>query len=154
MTTPVSSAQSLRDAAVGALVGAFVGDALGMPYEGQPGDAVPDVAEMRGGRAPAGSYTDDTQMMIALAESLVRCDGIVEEDLAAAFRAQYEPERGYGSGTRSVMALWDEGVPIREAAGAHLRWRGFRGQRRGDARRPRRGALLRRRVALGARGAA
>ena len=43
------------------------------------------------GRAPAGSYTDDTQMMIALAESLLRCGGIDERDLAATFRAHFEP---------------------------------------------------------------
>jgi ADP-ribosylglycohydrolase len=66
------------------LLGAFVGDTLGMPYEGQPGHAVPDLVEMREGRAAAGSYTDDTQMMIALAESLVRCGAVDAADLARA----------------------------------------------------------------------
>ena len=106
----------MRDSAVGALLGAFVGDALGMPYEGQPGRVVPERVDMRDGRAAAGSYTDDTQMMIALAESLLRSDGIEDEDLAVAFRAQYEPERGYGSGTRTVISLWDQGVAVSEAA--------------------------------------
>jgi poly(ADP-ribose) glycohydrolase ARH3 len=110
------SARDMRDAAVGALLGAFVGDALGMPYEGRPGYELPERLEMRDGRAAAGSYTDDTQMMIALAESLLRCDGIDQGDLAAAFRAHYEPERGYGSGTRTVMSSWDDGVPVAEAA--------------------------------------
>jgi poly(ADP-ribose) glycohydrolase ARH3 len=72
---------------------------------------------MRDGRAPAGSYTDDTQMMIALAESLLRCGAVEESDLATAFRAHFEPERGYGSGTRTVIAQWAAGVSVREAAG-------------------------------------
>lgn len=88
-----------------------------MPYEGKRADEIPDRVEMRHGRAPAGSYTDDTQMMIALAESLVRCGAIDAPDLAAAFRAQFAPERGYGSGTRTVMSLWAAGVPVDEAAG-------------------------------------
>jgi poly(ADP-ribose) glycohydrolase ARH3 len=113
---PASSAPGLRDRARGALVGAFVGDALGLPYEGQPGDAVPDPVEMRDGRAPAGSYSDDTQMMIALAESLVRCGRIDEDDLASSFGAHFDPQRGYGSGTRTVITLWASGMPITEAA--------------------------------------
>ena len=116
MSTPAGPARDLRDAAVGALLGAFVGDALGMPYEGRPGHAVPDVVEMRDGRAPAGSYTDDTQMTMALAESLLRCGTVDEHDLAAAFRARFEPERGYGSGTRTVMDLWEAGVTVQDAA--------------------------------------
>ncbi len=59
------------DRARGALLGTFVGDALGMPYEGQPPDAVPDRLEMVAARRGRGTYTDDTQMTIALAESLV-----------------------------------------------------------------------------------
>lgn len=98
-------------------MGAFVGDALGMPYEGQPGQTVPECVEMRAGRAPAGSYTDDTQMMIALAESLLRCNRVDEQDLAAAFRAHYDERRGYGSGTKTVLSLWESGVPVAEAAG-------------------------------------
>jgi poly(ADP-ribose) glycohydrolase ARH3 len=116
MANPASPARDVRDAAEGALIGAFVGDALGMPYEGRPGDAVPDRVEMREGRAPAGSYTDDTQMMMALAESLLRCGTVDDNDLAAAFRAHFEPGRGYGSGTRTVMAMWAAGVGTQDAA--------------------------------------
>jgi poly(ADP-ribose) glycohydrolase ARH3 len=112
----VAARGDTREAALGALLGTFVGDALGMPYEGQPGHRVPERLEMCDGRAPAGSYTDDTQMMIALAESLLRSGEVDEDDLAAAFREHYEPARGYGSGTRSVIASWDEGVPVSEAA--------------------------------------
>lgn len=107
----------MRDTALGALLGVFVGDALGMPYEGQPGHAIPDRVEMRDGRRPPGSYTDDTQMTIALAESLLRRGTVNQEDLAATFRAHFNPTRGYGSGTTTVMVRWDEGVPVSVAAG-------------------------------------
>lgn len=108
--------EHVRESALGALLGAFVGDAVGMPYEGQAGGGVPERLEMTGGRSAAGTYTDDTQMMIALAESLLRCGGIEEGDLAATFRARFDPLRGYGSGTRTVMGLWDQGVTVSEAA--------------------------------------
>jgi poly(ADP-ribose) glycohydrolase ARH3 len=114
MTVP----ENAREFALGALLGAFVGDAVGMPYEGQPGSGVPEHLEMTAGRAPAGSYTDDTQMMIALAESLLRCGGIDERDLAATFRAHFDPGRGYGSGTRTVIGLWDRGVAVSVPQGA------------------------------------
>ncbi|HEU0025374.1 MAG TPA: ADP-ribosylglycohydrolase family protein [Thermoleophilaceae bacterium] len=107
----------MRDTAKGALLGAFVGDALGMPYEGKSGDLVPERVEMRDGRAAAGSYTDDTQTMVALAESLLRCGRVEEQDLAAALRAHYDERRGYGSGTKTVLSLWEAGVPVSEAAG-------------------------------------
>ena len=98
-------------------MGTAVGDALGMPYEGSRGHAIPQPVEMRDGRELAGSYTDDTQMMVALAESLLRCDGVDEEDLARTFREHYEPGRGYGSGTETVLSMWERGVPVAEAAG-------------------------------------
>ncbi|HEV2820516.1 MAG TPA: ADP-ribosylglycohydrolase family protein [Solirubrobacteraceae bacterium] len=103
--------------AVGALLGTFVGDALGMPWEGAPPDAIPDVLGMEDRRLGAGTYTDDTEMMIALAESLLRCDGVDEDDLARTFLAAYDPRRGYGAGTTQILDLWRKGVRVEEAAG-------------------------------------
>jgi poly(ADP-ribose) glycohydrolase ARH3 len=97
-------------------LGTFVGDALGMPYEGMPAAAIPDAIEMRSGRLPAGHYTDDTEMMIALAESLLRCGVADAEDLAASFRSSFDARRGYGGGTLQVMELWRRGVPVATAA--------------------------------------
>lgn len=122
-----SATGRLHDAATGALLGTFVGDALGMPYERRRGDAIPERIEMRDGRAPAGSYTDDTQMMIGLTESLLRRGRIEPADLARTFSAHYEPARGYGSGTRAVMSLWDEGVRVEDAAGRIRDGRGSQG---------------------------
>jgi poly(ADP-ribose) glycohydrolase ARH3 len=104
------------DAAMGALIGTFVGDALGMPFEGTPAEAMPEEVEMIEARLGRGTYTDDTQMMIALAEALLLSDVVDEEELARAFTSAYEPRRGYGAGTRRVIELWGYGVSVAEAA--------------------------------------
>ncbi|MBN1582940.1 MAG: ADP-ribosylglycohydrolase family protein, partial [Anaerolineae bacterium] len=53
----------IYDRIVGCAVGAVVGDALGMPLEfGPPRPVDALVWEMRPGRLPAGSFTDDTEM--------------------------------------------------------------------------------------------
>ncbi|MDQ3974756.1 MAG: ADP-ribosylglycohydrolase family protein, partial [Actinomycetota bacterium] len=104
-----------RDRVVGALLGLFVGDAAGARSEGgppDPGRAVPEPAPGRW------SYTDDTQMALALAEHLLEADGVDPERLARRFQARYEPRRGYGYGTRQVLAAWHAGTPVTEAAGA------------------------------------
>jgi hypothetical protein len=62
---------SAPDRARGALLGTFVGDALGMPFEGVSHTDVPAAVDMVAARRGRGTYTDDTQMMIALAESLI-----------------------------------------------------------------------------------
>ena len=119
--------EPLLDRARGALLGTFVGDALGMPFEGQHGRLVPPRLEMLDARLGRGTYTDDTQMMIALAESLIRCEVVDEGDLARAFQAAYDPRRGYGAGTRRVIELWRQGVPVDEAAGRLFAGRGSLG---------------------------
>lgn len=100
----------LRDAARGALLGTFVGDALGMPFEGAAPNAVEPPLEMVEARLGRGTYTDDTQMAIALAESLLRCDVVEPGDLQRSFLEAFDPRRGYGAGTQEVFRLWREGV--------------------------------------------
>ena len=48
-----------------------MGDALGMPFEGVAPAAIPDRLTMLDARLGRGTYTDDTEMAIALAESLL-----------------------------------------------------------------------------------
>jgi poly(ADP-ribose) glycohydrolase ARH3 len=100
----------------GALLGTFVGDALGMPYEGLAAAAVPSRLEMIEARRGKGTYTDDTEMMIVLAESLLEHGCVNEERLAEAFLERCDPARGYGAGTLEVLALWRQGVPVDAAA--------------------------------------
>ena len=88
----------------GALLGTFVGDALGMPYEGRGWSG--DPIEMT-----RGIYTDDTQMMIGIAESLVACGGFDGGDMARRFVENFDPTRGYGSGAFRVIGNLVAGQP-------------------------------------------
>jgi poly(ADP-ribose) glycohydrolase ARH3 len=127
MVSARNGQERLIDASAGALLGTFVGDALGMPFEGTaPRQAVAAI-EFEDARLGRGTYTDDTQMMIALAESLVEHGRVVDEDLAQRFLAHHQPERGYGSGTLEVFSLWRQGVPVGEAAGRLFRGKGSLG---------------------------
>jgi poly(ADP-ribose) glycohydrolase ARH3 len=109
---PIVPAEKAR----GALLGTFVGDALGMPFERRAHTDIPARLEMTEARLGRGTYTDDTQMMIALAESLLACGRIDDAHLAAAFQDAYDPARGYGGGTRRVLELWAAGTPVADAA--------------------------------------
>lgn len=75
----------------GCAVGAAVGDALGMPLEFES-PSPPDrlVIEMRPGRLPTGSFTDDTEMALALADSLLAYFPLDGSDLAQRFVAWYQ----------------------------------------------------------------
>lgn len=132
---------NMQSSFAGAMLGTFAGDALGMPVENWSARRIAQtfgtLDRMVGAspwlrmyaaaysvmKAPtqmvpastlgAGTYTDDTQMMIAVAESLVACRGFDGADMARRFVACYEPRRGYGGGTvRALQALrrgepWD-----------------------------------------------
>jgi poly(ADP-ribose) glycohydrolase ARH3 len=123
----VSAAEQGLDRAHGALLGTFVGDALGMPYEGCSPEAPPRPLEMVDARLGRGTYTDDTQMMIALAESLLARRRVDQEHLARTFLGLYDPRRGYGAGTTEVLARWRAGEPVASAAGRLFDGRGSLG---------------------------
>ncbi len=75
----------------GIAVGAVVGDALGMPLEFHPPRPVYElVTEMIPGPLPAGSFTDDTEMALALAESLLAHLPLDAEDLVQRFCDWYQ----------------------------------------------------------------
>jgi poly(ADP-ribose) glycohydrolase ARH3 len=122
-----SVAVDAGDRAHGALLGTFVGDALGMPFEGAAHVDVPARVEMLAARRGRGTYTDDTQMMIALAESLIEWGRVQDEHLARAFQGAYDPDRGYGGGTRRVFELWASGTSVAAAAGKVFDGQGSRG---------------------------
>ncbi|MFP5370142.1 MAG: ADP-ribosylglycohydrolase family protein, partial [Actinomycetes bacterium] len=111
----------------GALVGSAVGDALGAPFEfGPPGafsarfpvPARGSRTEMCGGgdREP-GEFTDDTQMALLVAASLLERGGLDEADLFDRFRtwaAAGPPD--IGNQTRAVLG---SGLPWDVAAAEH-----------------------------------
>ena len=68
----------VQDAALGAIVGLAVGDALGAPVEFlKPGSFPPITGYREGGilNLPAGCWTEDTALALCLAESLIACGG-------------------------------------------------------------------------------
>lgn len=116
-----------RDRACGALLGTFLGDALGMPFEGAAATEFPARVEMVAARRGRGTYTHDTQMMIALAESLIEHGRVEPQHLARAFRDAYDPGHGCGGGTRPVLELWAAGTPVADAARQVFEGQGSRG---------------------------
>ena len=109
------------------MLGTFVGDALGMPFEGLTHASIPEHVEMVEARRGRGTYTDDTQMMIALAESLIARGRVDPDHLVQAFLDAYDASRGYGFGTQRVFALWRSGVAVADAAGRVFDGQGSRG---------------------------
>jgi ADP-ribosyl-[dinitrogen reductase] hydrolase len=101
--------------AIGALVGSAVGDALGAPFEfGPPGayrrrfaaPAPQPPGEMVGGGAfgwEPGEFTDDTQMALALAESLLTNGGFEPADIWTRFRAWAARAKDVGVITRRAL---------------------------------------------------
>lgn len=103
----------------GAILGSFTGDALGMPVEGwsfrKISERYGEIKEILPGRLKAGSYTDDTEMMIGIAESLLECGTFNDQHMALTFCRNYDPGRGYGSGTTRVLQLIKSGMPWEQA---------------------------------------
>ena len=105
--------------AIGALVGAAVGDALGAPFEfldaglyseSNPEPRLGGIGEMRGGGTYAwkpGEFTDDTQMALALAESLIANRGFDAADLWARWRHWARGARDVGVQTGTVLQATD-----------------------------------------------
>lgn len=113
------------DRARGCAVGAAVGDALGMPLEfGPPRPTARLVREMQAGRLPAGTFTDDTEMALALAESLVAHCPLDPVDLAQRFVAWYRAgPKDVGNHTATVLSRMADGEGWEQAVGAVQRRR-------------------------------
>ena len=96
----------LKSKFLGALIGTAIGDALGEPFEGGR-RAKPEESEAVADRRDVLTYTDDTHMMIGVAESLIKIKGFDGEDMAYTFVKNYEfePFRGYGPGPPKIFRL-------------------------------------------------
>ena len=87
-SAPPRSAESVRDRAVGALLGLAVGDAVGTTLEFCLRDAEPRLEDMVGGGPfdlSPGSWTDDTTLALALGESLAAAPAFDGRDLMNRF---------------------------------------------------------------------
>ncbi len=122
--TAESSPDALKECFRGALLGTMVGDALGMPVEGMSASVIrarfDRVTEMLPARRGRGTYTDDTEMMIGLAEALLDTPSRLDLDRTATrFCENYDPDRGYGGNTQKILAAIREGISWRDAVKAH-----------------------------------
>lgn len=104
----------------GALVGTGIGDALGRPVEGWSPRNIREVYgvvrryESKRTREP-GTITDDTQLTIAIAQSIVEHGGLDPEDVADRFAAWLPIGRGTGHATREGIVAYLGGAPWWEA---------------------------------------
>jgi ADP-ribosyl-[dinitrogen reductase] hydrolase len=117
-----------RQRVIGAFIGSVVGDALGAPFEGGPPGAFSArfpapahglATEMCGGQGwRPGEWTDDTQMALLIAASLLARGGLDEAELFARFVAWVEAgPAGVGIQTRVVLT---SGRPWHSAAREHF----------------------------------
>lgn len=102
----------------GMVVGAVVGDALGMPLEFHPARPFTDpVTEMIGGPLPPGSFTDDTEMSLAVAESLLTYSPLNAQDLSWRFLQWYKGRPSdVGIHTAHVLEAIHGGMSWQEAS--------------------------------------
>jgi ADP-ribosyl-[dinitrogen reductase] hydrolase len=99
------------DCVAGCLVGLAVGDALGAPLEFLTRDQVrkrfpQGLREMIASSLwNRGEYTDDTQMALLIAESLLQNDGFVASDVAKRFQTWSKVAKDVGIQTREVVNM-------------------------------------------------
>jgi len=103
-----------QDRFEGCLLGLALGDALGAPLEGGPLERLTwrALGHTRRGEM---RWTDDTQMSLDLAESLIALGRLDPDDLARRFAASYRWHRGYGSGAARLLKRIARGADWREA---------------------------------------
>ena len=86
----------------GCLLGLALGDALGARYEGGPAERFlwSLIGSTKQGYM---RWTDDTQMSVDIAESLLAKGGLDADDLSLRFARSYRWTRGYGPGAAKLL---------------------------------------------------
>jgi ADP-ribosylglycohydrolase len=109
-----------EDRFVGSLLGVLVGDSLGAPIEGfEPDEIVRrygSVTDHLPNRYGTGTYTDDTDMTILCAESLLTSGRFDADAMAQHLARHFDAERRYGRGTIEALERINDGVDWRSAA--------------------------------------
>ena len=123
---------NLRDTFEGCLLGAMLGDVVGAVVEGESrayirkhfttADDLLNVASTPEPFGPdwiVGRFTDDTQMLIGVAEWLARDENLDGLSLLRRFARNHEPWRRYGPGTRRILEAFNQDEQMEE------HWRGL-----------------------------
>jgi len=105
----------LGDRARGCILGGAIGDAMGGPFEGQPG---PLKFHMHNDW----SISDDTQLTLATCEAIIEVGSVSPKHIASRFVECYRARRITGMGSSTLKALRDLD------AGAHWALAGARGE--------------------------
>ncbi len=122
----------LKKKYLGCMLGAAIGDALGKKNEGLnrkdvlENGYVTDYGKARAGspgeKLRAGQYTDDTEQMIVLAQSLIECNGFDAVDFAGKIakwgaEAQNDPARKklVGPSSAAAIARLNSGITWKES---------------------------------------
>lgn len=128
----MSANEALRDRYRGVLLGKAVGDALGATLEFMSRDAIQreygELREIIGGgwlHLPVGEITDDTQMAICIAGSIVERQAFDADDISRKFVAWYRSNPpDIGNTTAHALRQLAGGVPWQEAGwNTHLAMR-------------------------------
>ncbi len=112
----------------GCLAGLAIGDALGMPYEGEANVEIDDLKFLDSplGDLKAGQYTDDTEQAIMLAESIIETVYFSPEKFAeklkrADLRRRYGPTSRRAISRLQMGASWKESGVESDTCGAAMR---------------------------------
>lgn len=96
----------------------MLGDAVGLRFEGRPATRTWEAGRERlPGPDERGelTYSDDTQMALALAAHLAERSTVDQQALGALFCERYEPWRGYSTATQRVLAAIGQGTALSTA---------------------------------------
>ena len=108
-----------RDRCTGSLVTGAIGDGLGGPLEGRSAASIRDrfgPGGMREPVYPTFRWSDDTQLTMVVAESLIACGGRFDaDDFVARLVAWLPRARGIGRATREAVTALSRGEPWHEA---------------------------------------
>ena len=110
--------QPLEARSLGILLGTAAGDILGAGVEGFSREQIVvthgEVRDFKPTSRGFGCYTDDTEMALALAQSIVDCNGVDGEHCSKLYADYYNPQRGYGGGAHQVLKALKDGADFRD----------------------------------------
>jgi ADP-ribosylglycohydrolase len=105
---------NLKEKVKGMFLGLAIGDALGMPFECKPFEVLEKVkrkSSFSKGRQKSGTWTDDTQLSLAVAKAILEAGSVDMEKIALQHvEAFNDTTSGWGSTTREAVRKISKGT--------------------------------------------